>query len=243
MTTPDTTELTQLREEVAALRRDLDHVLIMIGQHPLMNEKKREKGLKFDARGISMRRSSHSIPISLGVRDEAAWISLCDEKMVTRGKLEVTDAGARLEIRNAQGEVVVTLGEGKDGGGEVIVCSADGKPRAGMGIRDNEGVMSVQNSEGRPMAAIHAKENGGKIVAANVDGRPVAFLTGFDECGTLMLKERTGAPMVIATAQGGSGVMSVMNEHGDNAAYLASDEKGGALFICDDEGEIRARLP
>ena len=93
------------------------------------------------------------------------------------------------------------------------------------------------------MAAIHAKEDGGKIVAANAEGRAVAFLTGFDKCGTLLLKERTGEPMVIVTAQGGRGSVTVLNEHGDNAAHLTSDEKGGALFVCDDEGELRQRVP
>jgi hypothetical protein len=243
MNTPETTELAQLRAEVAALRRDLDHVLVLIGQHPLTKEEKRKKGLRFDARGISLRRGPTSIPISLVLRDEAAWICLCDEKMITRGKWEVTEKGARLEIRNAKGKVVVALGESKDGGGEVYIASADGLPRAGMKTRDGEGVVSVQNAEGQPMAAIHAQEKGGKISAANADGRPVAHLSGLDECGTLILKERTGATMAIVTAHGGRGVVSVMNEHGDDAAYLSSDEKGGALFICDDEGEIQTRVP
>jgi hypothetical protein len=243
MTTPESSDLNQLREEVAALRRDLDNVLSLIGQHPIMRTDERDRSLDFEARGISFRLSPTFIPMTVALLDNGASIRLCDGKMVTRAKLIVDEVGARFEIRNAKGKLVVALGENKEGGGSLFVASADGKPRAGMNTLNSEGMVSVQNSAGKPMAAMRGFEEGGVFKAANAQGRSVADLGGVDECGTLMLRERTGEPMVVVTAKGERGVVSVMNEHGDDAAYLSSDENGGAIFFCDAEGEMRQRLP
>src|SRR5437870_12057891 len=127
-----TDELNQLRREVARLRRDLDHVLRVIGQEEKLPEQPRPPFLLLDAEVISIRHSSDKMPILLKAEEGYACIYLNDNEARARGLLQVDDEGsARSEIWNTYEEGVMAVGERRDGAGAIFVACAEGKARPG----------------------------------------------------------------------------------------------------------------
>jgi hypothetical protein len=232
-------ELQQLREEVSRLRRDLDHVLRLIGQSGDLPEEQRSQFLALDADTIGIRRDLKTLPIVLKAHEGYACIYLNDGTGRTRGVIRVDEngGGGRFEIWNKAGEVVASIGETEGGAGEIYVASADGKPRAGMKVNEMGGLLSAQNSEGQVQALMVAKEGGGTILATNANGKPMAEMFGDEKGGTVRVKEPTGRSMAFMTSAAERGVVSVFNEFGDQAAALASDDDGGALVLFDPEGQ------
>lgn len=240
----DSTELQQLRDEVAALRRDLDHVLRVIGQDTDGPGDPRPRFLCLEAETIAVRDEPMNIPIILKAQEHSASIFLHDSKMRMRGRIEVNDEeGASFQIWNAEGKLVVSIGETEDDGGQACVADRQGKPRAGMKATDWGGAVSVQNTAGVVEAVMVAKEEGGKIMTTNAEGRPVAEMFGDKRGGTVCIREVTGQAMAYMSGAMERGAVSVFNEHGDAAASLSSDDFGGALLFYDADGKIRSSLP
>ena len=189
-------ELEKLQEELRRLRHDLDHVLKVIGQEQDLPDQPRTKFLSLDAEIIGVRRDQQTLPIVLKAHEGYACIYLNDSRGHTRGLLEVDEDGsARFEIRNKEGEVVASIGETEEGGGEIFVAGADGKPRASIKGDDLGGVISAQNALGQVQALMLAKESGGTFVATNAHGVPMAEMFGDDTGGTVHIKEPTGRSM------------------------------------------------
>ena len=189
-------ELTQLKKEVAQLRRDLDHVLRVIGQEEDLPEQPRSPFLLLEAEMISIRQTRDKIPMVIKAQEGSACIYLNDDEARARGIFQVDEEGrARLEIWNKKQQLVVSIGETNDGGGEIYVASSDGKPRAGMKASELGGVVSAQNSAGQPNALLVGKDDGGTIVVADANGRPLAEIATSDEKGaTLVFFDNEGKP-------------------------------------------------
>src|SRR2546430_4917424 len=158
-------ELNQLRHEVARLRRDLDHVLRVLGQEEKLPQQPRPPFLLLDAEVISIRHSADKMPILLKAEEGYACIYLNDNDGRARGLFQIDENGsARFEIWNKDQEVVVSIGETKDGAGEIFVASADGKPRAGLKVHELGGIVSAQNSAGQTNVLMLGKDQGGTFV-------------------------------------------------------------------------------
>jgi hypothetical protein len=71
-------ELNQLRNEVARLRRELDHVLRVLGQEEKLPQQPRPPFLLLDAEVISIRHSADKMPILLKAEEGYACIYLND---------------------------------------------------------------------------------------------------------------------------------------------------------------------
>ena len=118
MNPTESTELQQLREEVAALRRDLDHVLRVIGQDTDGPDDPRPRFLCLETETIGVRHEWTSLPILLKAHEDSALILLHDSKMRMRGRIEVNDKeGASFQIWNAEGKLVVPSVRRKRTGG------------------------------------------------------------------------------------------------------------------------------
>lgn len=233
-------EVGKLRSEVERLRRDLDHVLRAIGQEQDLADQPRTKFLTLDAEIIGVRRDSETLPIVLKAHDGYACIYLNDSNGRIRGVFEVDEDGsARFEIWNREGQVVASIGETGEGGGEIFVAGADGKPRAVIKGNEAGGTISAQNGGGHVQALMLAKETGGTFVATNAQGTPMAEMFGDETGGTVHIKEPTGRSMAYMSASAERGVVSVFNEFGDQAAALASDDEGGAVVLFDHDGKIK----
>jgi hypothetical protein len=239
-----TDELNQLRREVARLRRDLDHVLRVIGQEEKLPQQPRPPFLLLDAEVISIRHSSDKMPILLKAEEGYACIYLNDNEGRARGLFQVDEAGsARFEIWNKDQEVVVSIGETKDGAGEIFVASADGKPRAGLKAHELGGIVSAQNSAGQTNVLMLGKDQGGTFVVADGQGRPVAEITTVDGDGVVSIKGKAGYQMAYMGCGENRGVIAVLGKEGEQAAALTSNEKGGMLVVFDPKGEPKATLP
>ena len=189
-------ELNALKEEVARLRGDLDHVLRVIGQEEDLPEQPRPPFLLLEAEMISIRQTPESIPMVIKAQEGSASIYLNDDEARPRGLFQVDEEGrARLEIWNKKQQLVVSIGETNDGGGEIYVASADGKPRAGMKASEVGGIVSAQNSAGQPNALLVGKDEGGTIVVADAQGRPLAEIATNEEKGaSLVFFDSEGKP-------------------------------------------------
>ena len=60
-----------------------------------------------------------------------------------------TERTFRVEIWNKEGQVVGRSAETGEGGGEIFVAGADGKPRAVIKGNEAGGTISAQNGEGQ----------------------------------------------------------------------------------------------
>jgi hypothetical protein len=161
-------ELNQLRNEVARLRRELDHVLRVLGQEEKLPQQPRPPFLLLDAEVISIRHSADKMPILLKAEEGYACIYLNDNDGRARGLFQIDENGsARFEIWNKDQEVVVSIGETKEGAGEIFVASADGKPRAGLKVHELGGIVSAQNSAGQTNVLMLGKDQGGTFVVAD----------------------------------------------------------------------------
>ncbi len=237
-------ELNQLRREVARLRRDLDHVLRVIGQEEKLPQQPRPPFLLLDAEVISIRHSSDKMPILLKAEEGYACIYLNDNEGRARGLFQVDDEGsARFEIWNKDQEVVVSIGETKEGAGEIFVASADGKPRAGLKAHELGGIVSAQNSAGQTNVLMLGKDQGGTFVVADAQGRPVAEIATVDGEGIVSIKGKAGYQMAYMGCDENRGVIAVLGKEGEQAAALTSNEKGGTLVFFDPKGEPKASLP
>lgn len=237
-------ELNQLKREVTRLRRDLDHVLRVIGQEEKLPEQPRPPFLLLDAEVISIRHSSDKMPILIKAEEGYACIYLNDNEGRARGLFQVDNEGsARFEIWNKDQEVVVSIGETKDGAGEIFVASADGKPRAGIKAHELGGIVSAQNSAGQTNVLMLGKDQGGTFVVADAQGRPVAEITTVDGEGIVSIKGKAGFQMAYMGCDENRGVVAVLNKEGDQAAALTSTDKGGTLVLFDPKGEPKVSLP
>src|SRR5204863_9214936 len=231
-------ELNQLRREVARLRQDLDHVLRVIGQEEKLPQQPRPPFLLLDAEVISIRHSSDKMPILLKAEEGYACIYLNEHEGRCRGFFQVDDEGsAGFEIWTKDEEVVVSIGETKDGAGEIFVASADGKPRAGLKAHELGGIVSAQNSAGQTNVLMLGKDQGGTFVVADAEGRPVAEITTVDGEGVVSIKGKTGYQTAYMGCDENRGLIAVLGKEGEQAVALTSNEKGGMLVFFDSKGE------
>jgi hypothetical protein len=208
-------DLPELKKEVAGLRRDLDRVLQMLGQETGQPEPLRF--LQLEAGDLSIRHSGEKAAIVLQAQQGGAGVHLNDTEGRPRAVIQVDEEGAHFEIWNKQQQVVVSIGETKDGAGEIYVAGADGKPRAGLKVTPVGGAISAQNADGRINTLMIAKGDGGTIVVADADGRPLVEIAATEARGIVAIKQASGA----------------------QSAALTGDESGGALTVFDQEGRPR----
>jgi hypothetical protein len=208
-------DLPELRKEVAGLRRDLDRVLQMLGQETGFPDQLRL--LQLEVGTLSIRHSSGKASIVLQAEQGGTGVRLIDTEGRPRAVIEVDEDGAHVEIWNKQRQLVVSIGETKDGAGEIYIAGADGKPRAGLKVTPAGGAVSAQNTDGHINTLMIGREDGGTIIVADADGHPLVEIAAITGRGTVAIKRTSGA----------------------EAAALTSDEGGGALAIFDNEGRPR----
>jgi hypothetical protein len=128
----DTTEeLTALRIEMAELKKQM----LILHEHLGLDSENPgypPPYCSIEAETMAIRNGRMEIPIILRASEGQGFIDLSDTKHVSRASLEVSDAAAKFELRNAEGKVIVTIGEASDGSGAIFVHDRGGKPRAGL---------------------------------------------------------------------------------------------------------------
>jgi hypothetical protein len=237
-------ELTQLREEVARLRRDLDHVLKLLGEtnYELTSPRKERAWLQPQCVQIMGGKGEH-MPVEISGNDECGGIYFYDKAGRCRGALVVTEQGLSLAFKNEDGKPGVSIGAAK-GHGELAVFSPDGKPKVIVKSGKLGGSVNCVQSSGQPAVYMLAGESGGKLEIVNQMHRSsVSLFHDETGAGIVRLHESSGEPMVVMGCTADSGLMTVFGPLGEEAVILCSAANGGAVVVCDENGNQRAAFP
>ena len=236
-------EITQLREEVTRLRRDLDHVLECLDQTDDPPDYPRPKLMKLMAGCVLIRDEAGHIPVWLCAEDHASGIYLHDHKHRPRAVFTIDDDRASFELRNAEGKVILSLGEAPDGSGQIYVAEAGGQPRAGLRVHEGVGLVSVLGETGKALAMLRGDPQGGEIYAARPSHQPGVTIKSMPQGGLITVFEPSGQVMGFFSANTDHGVLSVYGPHGSMAVSLGADDEGGRVAVMDVDGNLKETLP
>jgi len=242
-------EITQLRAEIASLRKDLDQVVERLGpfgnaepEHPRHHLGYGASYLHTESLHIYERAAGPFIEIL--AEDDTAGIYLRDGQGRCRASLSIGPQGAKLEFRADDSEKTPTVGlTSKDGHGTVYVASPGGQPRAMIRSTANGGVVAVMREETKPAAFMLASPDGGVIEIMNNGNNTGLTLHAKDDGGYIRCHEASGEVMAVMGGTSDSGVVSIFGTQGDEAVTLAADDNGGFISFCDAAGEPSSRLP
>jgi hypothetical protein len=248
MTMPE--ETNAMREELAALRAELSEIqlehrkiLRLLGVTPLSEGEEWPRYLSFDASCLAVRHDEKQLPIIMRADENRASLIFMDKQNCVRAEFIIDDAGFRIETRNSQHQLTFQLSEAEDGTGQLCVCDAEGKPRAGMRVNESGGVVNVVDPHGKPQAVLLAQPSGGEIFVVNAMHRAGVTLRASEVGGQVLVHEPSGQLMGHFSATNDMGVLSVYGEHGSMAATLAGSGEGGRLAFHDLDGAVESVLP
>lgn len=245
-------ELTQLRAEVAALReectglrREFHRFQHLFGFYPDKPHMGSSQYMIVDAECVGLRfgGTEKPIPILLRAHEENAEITLHDDENRCRGRLGIDQTGVRLEIRNAEGNVVVALGEAKDGSGTLYVADAAGRPRTSLRVNDDGGVVNVVDENGKALAVLCSGEGGGNVFVATNRQKMAVTMKATEGGGHVAVHEPGGQLMGFLVASSTMGSVAVYGPQGAIAASMGGGEEGGVVAFYDVEGKSKAVLP
>lgn len=246
------TELTELRAEVATLREEskrlrehLNQVMRLIGVYePEPGESWPDiLGLEVDSLAIRDPDNPHSIPIHLHARGGAPRISVCDPKNRSRFELEVTESGTALEIRNAEGNAIITLCENDQRCPQVTVNTDEGIPRAGLQMKNGMPIFNIVDEKNRALVMMSTSDDGGELIVANRNGRAAVTSKATQLGGLVSVFEPSGQIMGSFFGTSATGMLDVRGPQGAMAVAITSSDVGGTVAVCDVEGNLMELLP
>lgn len=243
-------DITALREEMAALRAEVTELrtehrklLRLVGVLPGIKFGPWPEYLNFDAECIAVRNDKLHMPIIIRADIDPPSITFMDKNRRTRIEISCGEDGPRFEMRNAEGKLIFQLAEAEDGSGQLCVCDANGKPRAGMRVNEHGGVVNVMDKEAKPQAFLLGTATGGEIFAVNAMHQASVTVKATEHGGTVCVHEPSGQLMGFLGASTDMGQLSVYGPHGALAVSIGGSEAGGGIIFFDVDGESKSRLP
>jgi hypothetical protein len=242
-------EITALREELATFRAELaalrqDHVKLLdrIGLVPDEDGEPAPEYLHFDAECIAIRKDARRLPIVMRAHDDHASIVFMDKNSRVRAEIRIDDNGPCFEMRNADGKLTFQLTEAVDGSGQLCVCDAEGRARAGMRVNEHGGVVNVVDTQAKPQAFLLGTPQGGEVFAVNAMHRASATMKATNVGGMVCVHEPSGQLMGFLSATTDTGGVSIYGPHGALAAGMLATNEGGGIVFNDIDGQPRAKL-
>lgn len=239
-----------LREEIAALRAELKELrlehrqlLRRVGILPLREGEPWPEYLHVEAECVAVRNEKMHIPIIMRADDDGASLCFKDKNHRTRIELAFGQNGPHFEMRNAEGKLIFQLVQADDGSGQLCVCDAEGRPRAGMRVNEQGGVVNVVDTRGKPQAFLLGTAEGGEVFAVNAMHQASATMKATARGGVVSVCESSGQLMGFLTADADTGQLSVYGPHGSQAVGICANETGGAMIFFDVDGVAKASLP
>lgn len=243
-------DITTLREEVAALRAELTELrkehrklLNLVGLWPQFEDEKWPDYLHIEASCLVARDDKMKIPLMIRGEGSKGSIVFMDENHRERIEIVLDEHGPRFEMRNAKGELIFQVAEAKDGTGQLCVCDADGKPRAGMRVSELGGVVNVLDKDVKPQAFLAGNVEGGEVHVINAMHKPAAAMKASARGGIVSVNEPSGQLMGFLFGENGSGQLSVYGPQGEQAVGIAGTEHGGGIIFYDVDGKSKSSLP
>ena len=234
-------EIAALRAEIAQLRRDLDHVLEVLGEAPAGEGVKRHRLPSISCEAVQIHTDATHMPIEISADENQAGIYLYDRSGCCRALLEVTDKGARFAILSEDHRVLASM-KAVDGHGQVCVSDPDGNPRAAIRSTKLGGLVKVISERGRPLGFLLGAEKGGTFELNNPAHRTGVSMYAEDDGGMIRVHQGGGEVMASMSAHDDSGLLSVFGDLGEQAVTLCAGEEGGHVLICDQDGNIRTNM-
>ena len=241
-------ELAALRAQVEGLRRELDVALERLdlpASYSPTREVEPYANMVFSQ--VSVRHDKKTIPIIMHSDEGESGVSFFDGQRRLRLWLGVgTDGEAGLELYNAEGKTVVSLGERSAGGagGEVRVNGADGRTRVGLQVSETGGAVSVVDAHGKPLVAMMESEDGAKFFLLTPLQRDAVVLQTTPQGGLLRLYEPGGEAMAALAVTEQGALLNLNGEQGASAVILSGvGALGGSVVFSSPDGETTAMLP
>ena len=243
-------DLASLREEIAALRADikelrLEHrkLLHLVGVLPGIKFGPWPEYLTIEAECVAVRNEKMHIPIIMRANDDCASLIFMDKNHRTRIELALGVNGPQFEMRNAEGKLIFQLVQAADGSGQLCACDAEGRPRAGMRVNEQGGVVNVVDKESKPQAFLLGTPEGGQVFAVNAMHQASATMKATARGGLVSVCESSGQLMGFLAANANAGQLSVYGPHGAQAVGIGASEAGGGIVFYDVDGVSKATLP
>ena len=221
-TTEISTELQQLKKQVAELRAELDD----LGQHfAVENFDGGAKNVNLSCTALTLLNTENPNQIQgmLCGGPDGPELVLWGPDQKPRLTVRVDPAGVpSVELLDAAGRVAILLG--RDSLGQTSVGVFDqGRPRAALKASDQCGIVSAVHNGGQTRATMVGMEDAGEIMLVNPDMKVAVKLS--------------------TRGQHGEGLITVNHSNGKAAVILASLPDHGCVLVNDRAGQMKYSLP
>ncbi|HEV7403483.1 MAG TPA: hypothetical protein VGO11_11170 [Chthoniobacteraceae bacterium] len=222
--TPET-ELAHLRQEVAALRKQMKDLL-----HFITIE--REKGAEVPS-GMNLRcgvitfqnpHEPQKTQMLMGGSEKGPFVSLWDSKEKGRVILSVEKDEPRVTLYTGELKQAVLLLANPDDGCGLVAAYDNGRPRAFLKAGEGDsGCVSICHDDGHARITMRGTEDSGCLLAVSPDMQAVVKIS--------------------SDGLNGGGLVVVNSPNGKPSAILTHGPSGGAVIVNGPDGQPSASLP
>lgn len=244
-------EITQLQQEVARLRREMDELKQFIHYNPPGTG----DDDKPEAAYISIRcaifqlvhpaNPNHSLINMMGSRDKGAFLAVLGADERTRLLLQVDKDVPEVSLFGKDGKYGTTLRVDDNGESELDLYGKNGKLGVLLKVAGEEERGQVGVCEaGKPRAVMQARDTGGGLSVVHDDGHARVAITSEVASGNVLLVTPDMQVAVKLSSNGlDGGFITVNRANGKAGVILSNIATGGVVIVNDSRGQIMASLP
>ncbi|HEY5043885.1 MAG TPA: hypothetical protein VIK53_18080 [Verrucomicrobiae bacterium] len=233
-TQTDPNEITQLRQELDALRKEFQELRRFLRVDPPEEEGK-PATLNITCTTLSLCDPQGQLRGRLIAAKDAAFLSFDGGDAQQRIFFGVENDEPLLEFQTAAHETTLHAYAGAQSGRGEIVVFEKGRPRAVMKAFDGErGSVAVTHDDGTPCAGMISQKTGGQIMLLTPEHKVAIKLVSdieiAPEGGMILVSRKDGQPVVSMNAAASGGAVMILDE-GDFSAAMMNGEQGGGIFL------------
>ena len=150
------------------------------------------------------------------------YVFLVDGNVGSKVAIQEHIMARRISIMNDEGQEVVLLWTTPDGIGLITIANKAGAMASMTSGEEGDGIVSVSNKGGTPVATITASEDGGGIMGvSNKAGVPVVQMSTYKYHGRINIINMLGIRIAdMRATDEGDGAMAVYNIYGKEIGGL-----------------------
>lgn len=233
-TQSDSNEITQLRQELDALRKEFQELRRFLRVDPPEEEGK-SATLNIICTTLSLCNPQGRLRGRLIASQDAAFLSFDGGDLQQRIFLGVENDEPRLEFQTATHEPTLHLWAGAESGRGEIAVFEKGKPRAVMKAFDGEcGSVAVTHEDGTPCVGMVSQKTGGQLALFTPEQKIAVRIFSDTEAapegGMIIVNRKDGQPVISLSASAAGGAVMIMDE-GDFSAAMMNGQGGGGIFL------------